>query len=60
MPLNIFFKHETVKRALEYGTDVIITFGLTMLHLPHIIKEAILPYQKQLNTLNKMLVIFPF
>ena len=34
---NTFFKHEKVKRALEYVTDAIITFGLIMLYLQHII-----------------------
>ena len=32
-----FSKHDNVKRALEYGTDAIITFGLIMLYLQHII-----------------------
>ena len=53
MPFNTFFKHEKVKRALEYGTDAIIMFGLIMLYLQHIFLK-----QKQLNTLIlTMLVI---
>ena len=38
-------KHETTKRALEYGADAISMFGLIMLCLQHIILKLIL-YQK--------------